>query len=113
MKYRTPFRLALKIVGLWMAVSAGLSVLPFLTIIISERLLGFQDIVEITRDNFASGTFVYLCGELGVGLYLFFGGEWVVNLAIPRDRRYCRECGCELNTAASTACLDCGTPFET
>lgn len=44
-----------------------------------------------------------------IGLYLFFGGEWVVNLAIASNRPYCPECGYDLSRATGPVCPECGT----
>jgi hypothetical protein len=47
-----------------------------------------------------------------VGLYLFFGGKWIVDKAIPSNRPYCHECGYELTAATQNRCPECGTPFR-
>ncbi|MCA9309612.1 MAG: hypothetical protein KDA21_00265 [Phycisphaerales bacterium] len=112
MKYKTLFRLAVKYMGLWIIVSTSLQVLQILWLVVSERLLGFQDIIEIARDNVATGTLVIILAELGLGLYFFFGGEWIVNLAIPGNRSYCHECGYEQKDTTGNACPECGVAFR-
>ncbi len=47
---------------------------------------------------------------IALGLYLFFGGRWIANLAIPGNRPYCDECGYDLTRAGAAACPECGTP---
>jgi hypothetical protein len=42
------------------------------------------------------------------GLYLFFGGKWIVNKAIPSNRAYCPECGYQIANAESASCPECG-----
>ena len=44
--------------------------------------------------------------------YLFFGGKWVADKAIPGNRPYCHECGYDLTNAAGNVCTECGTPFK-
>jgi predicted amidophosphoribosyltransferase len=46
------------------------------------------------------------------GLYLFFGGKWIVDLAIPGNRPYCQECGYDLTGAHRDRCPECDTPFR-
>jgi hypothetical protein len=50
--------------------------------------------------------------SLLIGLYLFFGGKWIVNRAIPGNRPYCQECGYELTRTQSDRCPECGTSFH-
>ena len=47
--------------------------------------------------------------ELVIGLYLFFGGRRLADLAVPPNRHYCRECGCDTTGNAGPVCPDCGT----
>jgi hypothetical protein len=46
--------------------------------------------------------------QLALGLYLFFGGEWIVNRAIPSNRPYCPECGYDLSRSRREHCPECG-----
>ncbi|GMU20302.1 MAG: hypothetical protein AMXMBFR13_03990 [Phycisphaerae bacterium] len=46
------------------------------------------------------------------GLYLFFGGRWIVDKAVPANRPYCPECGYDLTAATRNRCPECDTPFR-
>jgi hypothetical protein len=109
MKYKTLFRLALKVIGVYM-VATGIP--SFLGVIMGVlAVLGGYDNGNFTYPLFfwipSSGIFPIL-----IGLYLFFKGEWIVNKAIPSNRPYCHECGYELTHATSNTCPECGTEFK-
>ncbi|HUU98988.1 MAG TPA: hypothetical protein VM487_24920 [Phycisphaerae bacterium] len=105
MKYKTAFRLALKAIGVWL-VAQTIESLPW-----SGSLY-----VDVWRDptkaytwqSAIPGTLSDVLG-IGIGLYLFFGAKWLVNLAIPSNRPYCHECGYELTGNVSGVCPECGT----
>lgn len=113
MRYKTLFRVLLKVIGVWLFAS-GLT-----------NLIG--SIVQIVTFQLSSGfgagpmPFPYwLVGGLAtplvsfvIGLYLFFGGEKIVNLAIPSNRPYCPECGYDLTHSDGHRCPECGTSLPT
>lgn len=107
MKYKTFFRLLMKALGVYFTVqgvigfvSGGIHALSML-LDTSFRGVGL----------WRSVVFVPISGllETLVGLYLFSGGEWIVNKAIPSNRPYCHECGYDLSHPAGEVCPECGT----
>ena len=103
MRYKTLFRVMLKVLGVWLVVQ-GLAAL----IGTAVRLV---DVLDAGAFNL-----YFLSWGLGglvqliAGLYLFFGGRWVVDKAIPGNRPYCHECGYDLSSPVGRQCPECGTP---
>jgi rubrerythrin len=56
-----------------------------------------------------ASSFLSISIEMIAGAYLFFGGKWVADKAIPSNRPYCHECGYELTGNVSDRCPECGT----
>ena len=109
MKHKTLFRLLLKFLGVWLAANGIVSVVSTLS-----------SMVRATWFSPSSGTYTYAywlslpSGIVGVAMggYLFFGGKWIVDMAIPSNRPYCHECGYDLSGAVGSICNECGTPFR-
>ena len=102
MKYKTLFRLLVKAVGL-VVFAFGL---PQVVMIASFALDRTFPIPTIWLQ--LAGAFL----QVAVGLYLFFGGKWIVNLAIPGNRPYCPECAYDLTGTPVGRCPECGTAFR-
>ena len=108
MKYKTLFRIMLKAIGVWVFVDGVGSVLGltgYLLYNLNTPGLGSQ------RWMFVFNVLAPLV-QLGLGAYLFFGGKWIADLAIPGNRPYCHECGYDLTNASGNLCSECGTPFK-
>ena len=110
MKYKTAFRLALRAFGVYLCVSNALwaiqNLLPWALMLLSGDA-GTPDL------TWYLGAVLGNCVGIAVGLYLFFRGEWIVNLAIPSNRPYCHDCGYELTGLSSEGiCPECGTAYR-
>ena len=108
MKYKTLFRLLIKVIGVWLFAEGVLalfgSIIQYVSYFSqSTSARPFWWIIVIPAQGLA---------RVGLGAYLFFGGRWIVDKAIPSNRPYCHECGYELSYAESNRCPECGTEFK-
>ena len=114
MKYKTLFRLAVKVLGLWLIVQWLVSVLPvlvtFAVLAITGRATALQSVLSLQLDDLM----VWLPSllSLAIGFYLFFGGKWIASMAIPSNKQYCHECGYMLKNLTGNRCPECDTPFK-
>ncbi|MCH7721708.1 MAG: hypothetical protein IH988_12095 [Planctomycetes bacterium] len=113
MKHKTWFRLVIKAIGVLLI---GLS-LPELA-----TFFGLFNAMSTAKPFGGTGFagrsgwmwMVYLAPysgsivQLAIGVYLLFGGKWIVNLCIPSNRPYCPECGYDLSKTTSANCPECG-----
>ena len=108
MKYKTLFRVLLKVLGVWLflgGVQGAIASIAQLFAYLYEPSFGGR----IPAWTWA-GLSVQVV-PISIGLYLFFGGEWITNKAIPSNRPYCPDCGYDLSSNTSLACPECGTPI--
>jgi len=109
MKYKTLFRLIVKAVGVLLFGQGCF----FLT------MYGVSLLVEFASLGAGAGPMGWMlggvaagCAQCIIGMYLFFGGKWVVDKAIPGNRPYCHECGYDLTGLQRNRCPECDTPFN-
>ena len=109
MKHKTLFRLMLRVIGVLLFAEGLGSLVSQSGWVVSALLqaggpgsLGWQALLVPLGHAL----------QIGLGLYLFFGGQWVADIAIPGNRPYCHECGYDLTRAVSRRCPECDTPFQ-
>jgi len=109
MKYKTLFRVLMKVAGVWLFASA----VPNLVTILAVMMQGWTTAPLGQRFSYQYlyGVVGPIC-QLAIGAYLFLGGAWIVDMAIPGNRPYCHECGYDLTGAEGNVCNECGTPFR-
>ncbi len=113
MKYKTAFRLALRAIGVLVLAQIVPGFLQTVTQVVLQWVLSSSSSGAFFPWAYAmSGVLGYGVG-IGVGLYLFFGGRWVIDRVIPSNRPYCAECGYELtDLPADYRCPECGVPYR-
>ena len=108
MKYKTLCRLLVKLLGVYFL---GLGVTSIWRGVI-QFVEYFQQGLSSMRWELWGSLILYPIADIGVGLYLFTGGKWVVDKLIPSNRPYCHECGYDLTGSVGNICVECGTPFK-
>jgi hypothetical protein len=115
MKHKTWFRLVLKAIGV-LLVGLALPDVTTLILMIADHLFHWSQMTgggaAPLASRFRTSTVVlqslpYLV-QAAFGLYLFFGGTWVVNKVIPSNKPYCPDCGYDLSRRTTDRCPECG-----
>jgi len=116
MKHKTWFRLVLKAIGVLLIGLAASGVANLLANM--GYLTMYGDPYVVTSVRMSNWIYWQLLSphvgdlvQLGLGLYLLFGGRWIANLAIPSNRPYCPECGYDNSKATGKRCPECGVPI--
>jgi hypothetical protein len=114
MKHKTWFRLVIKAIGILVLT---LHLPDFILTIVGSVLSQIDGatpgsggwLTMFERWEYMWPQFVRSVVNVAIGLYLLFGGKWIVNLCIPSNRPYCPECGYQLAESGSGNCPECGT----
>jgi len=108
MKHKTLFRIGLKLIGAYLtAFGINIVLMNMGSFVHNYSNFGISAIEIWWYFTISAGI-----SQIAIGCYFFFGGEWVVNKAIPSNRPYCPECGYDLSGAVSCRCPECDTPFD-
>ena len=105
MKYKTLFRLLLKMAGIWIIIEGFSSLLGSAAGLVSS-LFRDPQLRSVWLQGYLANM-VQPALQIGLGAYLFFAGGWVVNKAIPGNRPYCPECGYDLTGVTANRCPEC------
>lgn len=123
MKHKTWFRLVIKAIGV-LLVGLSFREILYLAVAVADTLLGSLPLpYRIQLSPFPAGSnYLYWLPDLAqfaFGLYLFFGGKWIVDKCIPSNRPYCPECGYDVSHLQSSGsgsarrCPECGVELPT
>lgn len=65
--------------------------------------------IGLSWDSWFVGHLLGYLASVGVGCYLLFFGEWLLNQIIPSNRRYCPDCGYDVSEPLfAKRCAECG-----
>jgi hypothetical protein len=111
-KYKTLFRIICKAIGVYFIVIGGSGFVGGVTSAVAQMIQFAKMGPQFSQSLWP---FAYVLGplmQLAAGLYLFFDGRRVVDMAVPGNRPYCPECGYDLTAASTATCPECGTEHQ-
>jgi len=57
------------------------------------------------------GMLVGNVAQAGIGVYLLFGGGWIINRCLAELQHNCVSCGYDISASVGDACSECGAPI--
>jgi hypothetical protein len=109
-KHKTWFRLVVKAIGITLLGFAAPELVDRIATYIAYRVQQQSWGTPLPYPEWL-GSLLHVLGPLlqtAAGAYLLFGGDWLVNKAIPSNRPYCPECGYDLSKNSNDRCPECG-----
>lgn len=112
MSQRDLFKVLMKLVGLVMVILGGIMAMYQLVATIYMRaILADSGMSQFGFDDNWIGAFVLSMASMLavtlVGLYLFIGGRWILDIAFPYTPNRCRECGYDMFGVKGEVCPEC------
>ena len=104
MKHKTWFRLVVKGIGIYIFCEGVIHGFGFVFTVLIDSVIAPGNHIRFFSTSYASNSL----GRMIIGAYLFFAGEWIINLAIPSNRAYCPNCGYDLSKRVGAHCPECG-----
>jgi len=111
MKYKTLFRLAVKLIGVFFAAWGFVLAVEAVgdAIVILLRISGYQPVGPLYQAWWWIDKFSHIGGRVALGTFLFLFPNLITNLAIPSNRPYCPHCEYDLKgRERSRHCPECG-----
>ncbi|MCA9305400.1 MAG: hypothetical protein KDA16_02630 [Phycisphaerales bacterium] len=112
MTQRGLFRVLMKAVGLCASLYGGITLFGQIVVQIRHNMSVAQTFGGVYPEpTLAQYLVVNLVptAYLLVGLYLFFAGRFILDLAFPRGPSRCHECGYDLSGNDTDICPECAT----
>ena len=112
MKFRMWFRLVIKAVGLLLLSQAVPGLVRVAVIALDESMnYGYTGFWRAQHWPYALQPLSEQGVLIAFGLYLLFGGKWLLNRCVPIDK-FCSECGYNISKVKSGRCPECGASFS-
>lgn len=115
MKHKTWFRLVLKAIGIYLLAQS----IPNLVSMGYSLVTELSHIASVGSGPMTGNWAQYMVRamlpvalQFGIGCYLLFRGQWIVNLCIPSNRPYCPDCGYDISKSHGAVCPECGARLD-
>jgi len=70
-----------------------------------------QSLMPLEYIWMSAGSALGTLAEAGIGLYLLFGGNWIISRCLKEIRDNCVSCGYDISASVGDTCSECGAPI--